>query len=284
MALGGTVRMSRRKLRREKIGRNSGDPQGTGMYVVSRIQDSPRARKVQPGIHRARIMKTQLFAVGLLAALIAPPLASGSSNAAQESSDTLNSRPNLDNGAELFRSCAVCHGSTGGGTQDGRVPRIAGQHFTVLVKQVVDFRNRLRWDPLMEYMADKHLLKSPQDIADVAAYASEIETLPDASVSVGSGEFLGRGTEVYRQSCSGCHGKSGDGNRELEIPKLAGQNYAYLVRQIHDAVEGRRPNFDASHVKLLKNLDYADITGVADYLARIPRRSDHFLPQGLATN
>ena len=229
-------------------------------------------------------MKTQLLVVGILAALTATSLATGSSNAAQESSDTLNSRPNLDNGAELFRSCAACHGSSGGGTPDGKVPRIAGQHFSVLVKQVVDFRHSLRWDPQMEYMADKHLLKSAQDIADVAAYASEIETLPDASVSVGSGELLAHGAEVYRQSCTGCHGKSGDGDREQEIPKVAGQNYAYLVRQIHDAAEGRRPNFDASHIKLLKSLDYADITGVADYLARIPRRSDRIPPQGLAAN
>lgn len=229
-------------------------------------------------------MKTLIFALGIVAALGSPPLATGAANAAQESSDTLNSRPNLDNGKALFQACAVCHGLSGGGTSDGKVPRIAGQHFSVLVKQVVDFRHSLRWDPLMEYMADKHLLKSAQEIADVAAYASEIETLPDASVSVGSGEFLSRGAEIYRQSCAGCHGRSGDGNREQGIPKLAGQNYAYLVRQIHDAVEGRRPNFDASHIELLKNLEYADIVGVSDYLARIPRRSDRIAPHGLAAN
>ena len=228
-------------------------------------------------------MKTLVIALGILSMTTAS-LASAAGNAAQEGSDVLQSRPNLDHGAELFRSCAVCHGTSGGGSADGKVPRIAGQHFSVLVKQVVDFRHSLRWDPLMEYMADKHLLKNPQDIADVAAYASEIETLPDAYVSVGSGEFLSRGAEVYRRSCAGCHGKSGDGNRTAEIPKLAGQNYAYLVRQIHDAVEGRRPNFDLSHINLLKTLDYADIMGVADHLARIPRRPDRLVPQGLAAN
>ncbi len=228
-------------------------------------------------------MKTLVIVLGVLS-MATPLLAGAVSNAAQDSSDVLQSPPNLDHGAELFQSCAVCHGTSGGGTADGKVPRIAGQHFSVLVKQVVDFRHSLRWDPLMEYMADKHLLKKPQDIADVAGYASQIETLPDASVSVGSGEFLSRGAEVYRRSCASCHGKSGDGNAQLEIPKLAGQNYAYLVRQVHDAVEGRRPNFDLSHVKLLKTLNYADIMGVADYLARIPRRTDRIAPQGLAAN
>jgi len=118
----------------------------------------------------------------------------------------------------------------------------------------------------------------------VAGYASEIETLPEASVGVGSGEYLARGAEVYNRSCASCHGKSGNGSAREEIPRLAGQNYAYLVRQIHDGIEGRRPNLAASHIRLLKQLDYADIIGVADYLARIPRTVDRLPGQSLAAN
>jgi cytochrome c553 len=87
---------------------------------------------------------------------------------------------------------------------------------------------------------------------------------------------------VYARSCASCHGKNGDGNARQQIPRVAGQNYSYLVRQIHDAVEGRRPNFPAAHIRLLKGLDYADIMGVSDYLARIPRKIDRLFPQGLA--
>jgi cytochrome c553 len=232
----------------------------------------------------AFIMKTLLLVLGALTAITLPLMAGGASNASQESSDALHSRSDLDHGAALFQSCAVCHGSSGGGTPDGHAPRIAGQHFSVLVKQLVDYRSDRRWDPLMEYMADRHLLKTTQDIADVAAYASEIETLPEAEVSVGSGEYLPRGTEIYTGSCVSCHGKSGDGSGRRQVPRIAGQNYAYLVRQIHDAVEGRRPNFSAAHIRLLKRLDYADIMGVADYLARIPRRVDHLSPQDMAAN
>ena len=78
-----------------------------------------------------------------------------------------------------------------------------------------------------------------------------------------------------------CHGSDGNGSGQQQIPRVAGQNYVYLLRQIHDAIEGRRPNFSASHIRLLKGLDYADITGVADYLARIPRRVDRMSPQHL---
>ena len=229
-------------------------------------------------------MKTSLLALAVMAALTIPLLARGAPNASQESSDALQSRPNLDNGATLFQACAVCHGASGGGTPEGPIPRIAGQHFSVLVKQLVDYRNNRRWDPRMEHFAGRHVLNGAQDVADVAAYASQIETAPDASVGVGTGEFLSRGSEVYARSCASCHGNSGDGSARQQIPRVAGQNYAYLFRQIHDAVEGRRPNFSASHIRLLTRLDYADVIGVADYLARIPRRVDGLAEQNLANN
>lgn len=252
--------------------------------MLLRIQARRPLRKLSSGIQTGPIMKNLLLALGIFTALTVPLLATGASNAAQENSDAVNSRPNLDHGAELFKSCAVCHGLSGGGTADGQVPRIAGQHFSVLVKQLVDYRSERRWDPLMEYMADKHLLKTAQDIADVAGYASEIETLPEAGVGVGSGEYLARGAAVYARECISCHGKTGDGNRREQIPRVAGQNYAYLLRQIHDGIEGRRPNFSATHIEMLKRLDYAQITGVADYLSRIPRQVDRLFPQSLAAN
>jgi cytochrome c553 len=239
---------------------------------------------LQFGNQRGSIMKTLLLVLGAVTAITLPLMAGGASNAAQDSSDALHSRPDLDHGAALFQACAVCHGASGGGTPDGHVPRIAGQHFSVLVKQLVDYRSDRRWDPLMEYMADRHLLKTAQDIADVAAYASGIETLPEAGVSVGSGEYLARGAEIYTESCVSCHGERGDGSGRQQIPRVAGQNYEYLVRQIHDAVEGRRPNFSASHIRLLKKLDYAGIMGVADFLARTPRRVDHLRPEEMAGN
>ncbi len=217
-------------------------------------------------------MKFPLLAGAVATALTVPALLFGSSNAGQESRDALQSRPDLDHGAQVFQTCAACHGSSGAGTVDGNVPRIAGQHFSVLVKHVVDYRHDRRWDPRMEALVKGHELRNAQDIADVAAYASEIETGAGASVGVGSGEFLSQGAEVYARSCVSCHGDDGDGDAHQQIPRVAGQNYAYLVRQIHDAIEGRRPNFSGAHIRLLKQLDYTGILGVSDYLARIPAR------------
>ena len=40
---------------------------------------------------------------------------------------------------------------------------------------------------------------------------------------------------------------------------------------MHDAIEGRRPNFPHEHVALLKRLEQPDFVAVADYLSRIGR-------------
>src|SRR5687768_6247165 len=47
----------------------------------------------------------------------------------------------LAHGRELFAACAECHRADGSGSADGTIPVIAGQHVSVLVKQLVDFRH-----------------------------------------------------------------------------------------------------------------------------------------------
>jgi cytochrome c553 len=76
-----------------------------------------------------------------------------------------------------------------------------------------------------------------------------------------------RGTQLFRD-CAVCHGSSGGGSEDGDVPRLAGQHYEYLLRQMYDAVDGRRPNFSRSHVRLLARLERADLVGLADFLAR----------------
>ena len=224
-------------------------------------------------------MKILLRTLGLLGGLTRCPI-SGAERV-QESAQALHSHPNLDNGAQLFLTCAACHGATGAGTVDGQIPRIAGQHFSVLVKQIVDYRADRRSDPRMEHFADQHHLKDAQDIADVAGFVSQLQLRPETPVGVGSGELLSRGADVYAGACASCHGKSGDGSERDEIPRVASDQY--LRRQIYDAVDGRRPNFPAAHIRLLKKLEFDDITGVADYMSRMPRQTN-LLEEQIAAN
>jgi cytochrome c553 len=192
----------------------------------------------------------------------------GLSATRQELMEAVSRTPNLDRGAELFQACAACHGADGGGTRDGQVPRIAGQHAAVLAKQLVDYRHNRRWDPRMQHVADPHRLADAQAIADVAAYISQLSGEPVSGQ--GNGQLLAHGAAAYASLCARCHGASGEGNARRYVPRLAGQHYEYLRRQFHDAVEGRRPNFSAAHIRLLARLDYDDIAAIADYLSRLP--------------
>ena len=190
----------------------------------------------------------------------------------QQFLEATRATPDLERGAQYFTACAACHGDRGGGSRSGEFPRIGGQHFAVLVRQLIAFRNGLRWDYRMEGFASRHRLADMQAVADVAAYVS---LLADSSaVGTGTGAWLERGARIYFRSCESCHGSSGQGDAKHVVPRLAGQHYEYLRRQIYDAVDGRRPGFPAFHVRLLARLDHDGIAGVADYLSRLGSRHE----------
>jgi cytochrome c553 len=200
-------------------------------------------------------------------ALLLPMMAGAATTAKQELAQALRSSPNVDRGARLFHECAACHGEDGGGTKDGAAPRIAGQHISVLVKQLVDYRHNRRWDPHMEHYAGKNLLADSQALKDVAAYIHLLD--PAAPPGKGDGELAPHGANVYGRLCESCHGDGGEGSSRNNIPRIAGQHYDYLLRQIYDAADGRRPNFSPVHIRLLRRLDRRDILGLADFLSRV---------------
>jgi cytochrome c553 len=202
-----------------------------------------------------------------IAFAVLPVAAAALSPAQQELQQVRQSKPDLDRGAELFRVCAGCHGASGGGTADRLVPRIAGQHASVLEKQLVDYRYDRRWDLRMEQIADRHHLGDAQAIADVAEYVSRLRgKVPNGE---GNGQLLQHGAETYAALCRECHGTEGQGDAQRTIPRIAGQQYEYLRRQIYDAVDGRRPNFSPAHIRLLARLDHEDIQALADYVSRL---------------
>lgn len=200
-----------------------------------------------------------------LAALPLAVLAAGT--ARQEFRDAANRTPDPARGAQLYdATCRACHGPAGAGVDDGSVPAIAAQHRRVLVKQLVDFRSRQRWDIRMEHFADREHLPGAQDLADLAAFVSSLP--PQPTRRWGSGEYLRAGASVYFAGCERCHGSSGQGDGAALVPRLAGQHFDYLVRQMQDSADGRRPSMSAAHVRLIRGMDREGILGVADYLSR----------------
>jgi cytochrome c553 len=200
-----------------------------------------------------------------LAAAAVPARAAGV--AEQEFEAVMHAKADSVQGEQLFLTCAACHGSDGAGVSDGSVPAVAGQHFRVLASELVDYRHDRRWDLRMQHFTDEHHLKDAQDIANVASYISGLP--PKSAPILGDDEFVQHGAQLYARLCASCHGAMAQGDDLRRVPRLAGQHYAYLLRQMHDAVEGRRPNFPREHVRLLERFELADYVGLANYLTRL---------------
>ena len=171
----------------------------------------------------------------------------------------------IDRGRALYEVCAECHLSNGAGNPDGTMPQLAGQHRGVLIKQLMDIRSGLRRNPSMyPYVAR---LDGTQDLADLTAH---IETLPiPEDNGKGAGVFLEDGKRLYEENCLRCHGENGEGSADAFYPRLAGQHYRYLVRQLIDIAGGRRGNANPDMTDSVKDFSARDVANVADYVSRI---------------
>jgi cytochrome c553 len=211
--------------------------------------------------------RMSLLALTLLFALPASPQASRAvASARAELEAARRARPDPAHGADLFQQCTACHGRDGGGQVEGAVPRIAGQHARVLLKQLVDFRHGLRWDYRMEELADRHHLEGAQDLADVAAYVASMS--PAGPHGVGTGEFVEEGARLYLSRCRSCHGDQAEGRDYDAVPRLAGQHYGYLMRQIEDTLDKRRPTLAPTHLPLIDDLEFEQVRGLVDFISR----------------
>jgi len=203
---------------------------------------------------------TVIFAGSLLAAL-------AGATQSNELREALERKPDLEHGSSLYETCAACHQPDGAGVADGGIPIIAGQHYEVVIMQLVDFRRTERVDLRMNTFAARHHLESPQDFADVAAYISRMPV--QRTKDVGTGQFTVLGAQAYSRACASCHGADADGNDRMRNPRLAGQHYGYLVKQIDMMIQGTRFNLSWDHSKLLKSLTDEEVAGVADHVARL---------------
>jgi cytochrome c553 len=206
----------------------------------------------------------------MLVAFLALPVTAAQPDASSgdELARVLELRPDARLGAALYAPCVSCHGRDGQGTPAGTVPAIGGQHPRVVARQLVAYRHAERWDPNMEEIAEKHGLSDPQAVADLSAHVALLS--PRAAPGHGDGGQIDLGRQLYVRDCASCHGTGGAGDDLRMIPRVAAQNYAYLLRQFHDTLDQRRPSMPEPHRSLLDDLDVSGLTGLADYISRLP--------------
>jgi cytochrome c553 len=168
-------------------------------------------------------------------------------------------------GEIAFEVCQGCHRASALGRPDGSYPRLAGQHATVLIKQLTDVRAGRRDNPKMYPFADKHVI-GPQDIADIALYLQDLPSPPDNGK--GSGVNLDQARKMYSDKCSKCHGDNGEGDADKFYPRVTGQHYKYLLRESLAIRDGQRRNANPKMVKVIKNFSNDDLMAISDYMSR----------------
>jgi cytochrome c553 len=195
----------------------------------------------------------------------APSLDSRRNAALLERQDALARVGDVANGQRLYRTCSSCHRPGAAGVRDGTMPRLAGQHTSVLIKQLTDTRAGVRTNPIMHPYAIP--LDGPQEVADVAAY---LRSLPIPSDNgKGPGTDLARGRELYRRDCARCHGENGEGDTQHFYPVLAGQHYRYVLRQLIGISQEKRGNANPEMREVVAGYSAEEMSLVSDYASRL---------------
>jgi cytochrome c553 len=222
-------------------------------------------------------MKASLLLIGLLSAGIAfagPPAPKKEGIEAKdykwnaqegEKIEALKLKGDKKRGEEAYEVCGACHLPSGAGRPDGTFPQLAGQHTTVLIKQMADIRAGLRDNPTMYPFAAT--LTDPQELADVSAYIEGLCIPPEHGKYEGADAAVqvAKGKELYEKQCLECHGKTGEGVKDKFYPVIAGQHYKYLLRQMTEIRDGHRRNANPDMVKVIKPYTNDQLVAISAY-------------------
>ena len=113
------------------------------------------------------------------------------------------------------------------------------------------------------------------------AWTAERAVRDTAVAAAGAGNDAGvamtpeqqRGAKLYMtRTCFGCHGKDGKTPILPDYPRVAGQNAAYVARQIRDIKSGARANGNTAAMRgILPMVADEEINALAEYIAIMPR-------------
>ena len=214
--------------------------------------------------------------LGFFAGCIISPISLADAPLDDELTQAMALEGDIKKGQEIFTICAACHTTEGWGTENGQFPQIAGQHPSVILKQLADIRAKNRDNPEMYPFAKEDAIGGPQAIADVTAYIATLPMSPTPSHRAGelSEEDRAKAERMFFTKCSGCHGVNGEGDTEKFYPRIQGQHYEYLLRQLKWIQTGKRRNADKTMMRKIKRLKKADFESLADYVSRLSPPKD----------
>jgi cytochrome c553 len=214
-------------------------------------------------------MKTNLITLVLMGAWAWQVQAAEATQAFQPDADMariLALKGDPVKGKDDYDICRGCHRSDASGKATAGYPQLAGQHPSVLIKQMEDVRaGRRDSHKMLDFIVEEVIPE--EKIADIAAY---LYTLPVPTTNgKGDGNMLELGKHLYDRDCAECHGKQGEGDGAKFYPRVAGQHYAYLYRESRESRDKGRRNSNAEMVRIIKHYTDDDLAAVSDYMSRL---------------
>jgi cytochrome c553 len=163
---------------------------------------------------------------------------------------------------DKVETCVACHGPAGN-SASGAFPVLAGQNARYIYLQLRDFKEGRRKDPSMDPIAAP---LTQADMLALADYFSKQKPTPNGFVADPAKVVAGRkkSDEVL---CPMCH--QGEFVGQNEIPRVAGQQYDYVKKQLADFKAKRRTNDAGNMTSVAGTLSDADIENLAQYIANL---------------
>lgn len=159
-------------------------------------------------------------------------------------------------------ACAACHGVDGNST-DPQYPKLAGQTARYIYIQLKDFKEGRRQDPQMSPMAAN---LSKEDMWAIGTYFESQKQAP--STYKVEGDKVAEGRKIADAAlCTMCH--LGGFLGQNEVPRVAGQHYEYIVKQLRDFRDKNRTNDAGNMSSVTRGLSDDDIDKLAQYITNL---------------
>ena len=168
----------------------------------------------------------------------------------------------IEAGRAKSQACAACHGADGN-SQAGLFPSLAGQSWRYIYVQLKDYKEGRRTDPVMTAMAAP---LSRQDMIDIGNYYAGQKAKPSTFTADEAKVKLGR-AKADEALCAMCHLGAFAGQNE--IPRVAGQQYEYIVKQMRDFKARTRTNDAGNMTSVSQSLSEADIENLAHFITSL---------------